>query len=102
LQRPSGLAILTPRDDEGHVVALFLRTEAADAVVDGGDQIPWRQLTMRVQGLDQLLFAELVVRAIERLGDSVRVEVPERFASDVSSISNQQSAIINRHCRMSH
>jgi hypothetical protein len=50
---------------------------------------------MRVQGLDQPLFAELVVPAIERLGDSVGVEVPERFASDVSSISNQQLSISN-------
>src|SRR4030095_14882154 len=48
----AGSGVPASRDNQGHVVALFLRTEAADAVVNGGDQISWRQVTMRVQRLD--------------------------------------------------
>src|SRR5580765_8931442 len=67
-------AVPAPCDNEGHVVALFLRTEAADAVVDGGDQISWRQVTMRVQCLDEPSFSELVVLGVEGLGDPIGVD----------------------------
>ena len=64
----AGISSPGPRDNQGHVVALFLRTEAADAVVNRGDQISWRQVTMRVQRLDEPSFPELVVLGVEGLG----------------------------------
>jgi hypothetical protein len=74
LRASAGLAVPAPRDNQRHVVALFLRTEAADAVVNGGDQISWRQVTMRVQRLDEPSFPELIVLGVEGLGDPIGVD----------------------------
>ena len=67
-------AVPAPRDNQGHVVALFLWTETADTVVNGGDQISWGQLTMRVQRLDKSYLSELVLLVVEGLGDPVGVD----------------------------
>ena len=39
---------------------MFVRTEAADAVVNGVEQISRRQISMRGQRLDEPFFSELV------------------------------------------
>src|SRR6185295_8952003 len=74
LNLAAGSAVPAPGDDQSHVVALFLRTEAADAIVNGGDQISWRQVTMRVQRLEEPFLSELVVSCIERLSNPIRVD----------------------------
>ena len=62
------------RDDQSHVVVLFLRTETADVFVNGGDQISCRQLAMGLQRFDEPSFAELVILSVEGLGDSIGVD----------------------------
>jgi len=46
----------------------------ADAVVDGRDEIDRRQITMRMERLDEPPFPELVALRVEGLGDPVRVD----------------------------
>jgi hypothetical protein len=64
----------TFRDDQRHVVVLFLRTETANVFVNGGDEISCRPLTMGLQRLDEPSFAELLVLGVEGLGDSIGVD----------------------------
>jgi len=61
------------RDDQGDVVVLLVRTEAADFVHNRGEQFAGSKGTVAAQGFNQALFAELFAVGTKGLGDAIGV-----------------------------
>ena len=67
-------ALFAPSDQQGDVVALFVRTELANLVDKRSQQTLRRQVPVLAQGFNQTRFAEFFAVRVERLGDTVGVE----------------------------
>ena len=72
-RRPEELLLRTFGDNQGNVVVLFVRTESADLVDNGGEERLRRKGAVPAQGFDEAGFAKFLAGIVERFGDAVGI-----------------------------